>query len=777
VTSDAGSRQRPRSHARADIAARACLTLGALLPYWRLLTFGVVYVTDDVFTSDVFNGELPGRVLIGQLIRHGQMPVWTNQLCSGTPLAGSPADLIGLAAFALLPPAAALDLLIIVLLLVAAHGAYGLARRFGASRPGAVLAGLAFAGSGYIACQLKHLSIVSTIVWLPLGLSLIDRALETTGETAPTPARRAFFMAAFGLVFAEQALSGFPQSAYICGLVYGSFALFRTIADRREPGSLLPRLTRLGGLGVTAVLGAAAAAVVLLPLSQLGSVSDRAEALGWVWSTGRAYWPPNVLTFLVPYIHGDISNNTYVGHSLFWEDYGYVGAATFLLAIYGGVRERRRPLVLFAIVMTLAAYLMVLGPATLAFDVAYWTIPGMKIFRFPTRFLIVVELGLAILGAVGLTRLGADLRRGWKGSPRMPDFIVLAICVGTAFDLFLHQPRQNPMVSGDAWLAPPHAVEVVHAGSTQPRTLTPDHADLHTRAFLMAHGWADVAPYFQLRDFLQPNIGGGFWDTPSADCYAGIAPRWYVDVWGDHNREGLLVTHLTRVFIATQTLHVHPALTKILSAYGVTHLLSAFPAQGAPLTLAGRDGDAYIYRVDGAARVRFVQAARRVTTDEEAAKRLMDATFDPDRELLLHDAPESVRPIAGAAAEASPEAGASEARTVAAGRAVIARETSRELVIEAEAPEDGFLLVADTFYPGWSAEVDGKPTSIYRANLSVRGIQLPRGRHEVRFVYDAPGFTRGLQITLVALSLLLLWLGAAAYTARRTSGSVTAATR
>src|SRR5579863_2962423 len=125
-----------RDGVRADIAARLFLTVGALLPYWRLLTFGVIYVPDDVFTSDLFDGELPGRVLIGQLIRHGQMPVWTNQLCSGYPIAGSAVDPVGLAPFSLLPPAAALDLLVIVLLLVAAHGAYGLARRFGADRPG-----------------------------------------------------------------------------------------------------------------------------------------------------------------------------------------------------------------------------------------------------------------------------------------------------------------------------------------------------------------------------------------------------------------------------------------------------------------------------------------------------------------------------------------------------------------------------------------------------------------------------------------------------------------
>src|SRR5258708_25892820 len=239
------------------------------------------------------------------------MPVWTNQLCSGLPLAGSAADRVGLAAFTRRAPAVALDLFVIVLLLVAAHGAYGTARGFGADGPGAVLAGIAFAGSGYIACQLKHLSIVSTVVWLPVGLLLIDRALGAAADaqpgTTPLP-RRALFMAAFGLVFAEQVLSGFPQSAYICALVYGSFALFRAVADRQRLGSLRVWVALLGGLGVAAALGAAAGAVVLLPLSQLGGVSDRAEALGWTRSTRLADGPSNPLPFLGPYDNVEISS-------------------------------------------------------------------------------------------------------------------------------------------------------------------------------------------------------------------------------------------------------------------------------------------------------------------------------------------------------------------------------------------------------------------------------------------------------------------------------------
>jgi uncharacterized membrane protein YfhO len=80
---------------------------------------------------------------------------------------------------------------------------------------------------------------------------------------------------------------------------------------------------------------------------------------------------------------------------------------------------------------------------------------------------------------------------------------------------------------------------------------------------------------------------------------------------------------------------------------------------------------------------------------------------------------------------------------------------------------DGFLLLADTFYPGWSAYVDGTRTLIYRANISVRGIQLRKGRHEVRFIYGATAFFRGLIITLLAVSTLMLWAGRAAYLDRR----------
>src|SRR3990170_6264788 len=127
-----------RDEIRAELAARVFLTIGALVPYWPLLTFSVVLVSEDYFTSDIFNGELPVRVLVSQLMRAGQLPLWTNQICSGYPLFGGPSDPVSLALFALLSPAAALDTLLILIFLVAAHGTYSLSRRVGVDRSGAL---------------------------------------------------------------------------------------------------------------------------------------------------------------------------------------------------------------------------------------------------------------------------------------------------------------------------------------------------------------------------------------------------------------------------------------------------------------------------------------------------------------------------------------------------------------------------------------------------------------------------------------------------------------
>jgi uncharacterized membrane protein YfhO len=58
--------------------------------------------------------------------------------------------------------------------------------------------------------------------------------------------------------------------------------------------------------------------------------------------------------------------------------------------------------------------------------------------------------------------------------------------------------------------------------------------------------------------------------------------------------------------------------------------------------------------------------------------------------------------------------------------------------------------------PGFAATIDGKPTKIYRANLGLSAIIVPKGKHYIDFDYTTPGLRLGSVISLIALLLLIL---------------------
>jgi uncharacterized membrane protein YfhO len=75
-------------------------------------------------------------------------------------------------------------------------------------------------------------------------------------------------------------------------------------------------------------------------------------------------------------------------------------------------------------------------------------------------------------------------------------------------------------------------------------------------------------------------------------------------------------------------------------------------------------------------------------------------------------------------------------------------------------PRSRRLVLADSWYPGWRVEVNGRRAELLRANAVMRGVKLPAGASRVRFVFDPPvarwgGALSGLG-ALAALTLLIL---------------------
>jgi uncharacterized membrane protein YfhO len=63
----------------------------------------------------------------------------------------------------------------------------------------------------------------------------------------------------------------------------------------------------------------------------------------------------------------------------------------------------------------------------------------------------------------------------------------------------------------------------------------------------------------------------------------------------------------------------------------------------------------------------------------------------------------------------------------------------------------GYLVLADTYYPGWRAFVDGHPAQVWRANYGFRAVAVDAGEHEIEFQYRPRSFVLGAAISGVAL--------------------------
>lgn len=59
-----------------------------------------------------------------------------------------------------------------------------------------------------------------------------------------------------------------------------------------------------------------------------------------------------------------------------------------------------------------------------------------------------------------------------------------------------------------------------------------------------------------------------------------------------------------------------------------------------------------------------------------------------------------------------------------------------KIEVETDNINEGWLVFSESLLPGWSASIDGKPTAIYPANYLFQAINVPAGKHSVRFEYD-----------------------------------------
>jgi len=141
----------------------------------------------------------------------------------------------------------------------------------------------------------------------------------------------------------------------------------------------------------------------------------------------------------------------------------------------------------------------------------------------------------------------------------------------------------------------------------------------------------------------------------------------------------------------------------------------------------------------------FIAHTAQVLDDAAAFARLRDPEFDPAREVVLSEGVEL--------RDAKPSRDSVE----------IANYKPERVEIKATTDQPGYLVLADSWYPGWNAFVNGQPAPIQRANVIFRAVRIEPGTHDIVFEYRPLSFALGASISaaslLIVFGIAMLGLG------------------
>ena len=657
--------------------------------------------------QDFVNVFLPFKLYAAHAIGHGRLPLWAAESFFGTPFVANyqcgvlypPSWII-----ALLPGPTGVGLYLAFHYGLAGAGAGLFFRRHGYGPRAALLAPVLMILGG-VPISIAPWAHLAAFAWIPWSLIAGE-------ELVRVPSPRTF--SALVAVLTLELLCGAPET-FAQGL---ALMVLAARIRAREPGTA-PGVFRRFAVCLALALGLAA--LQLAPTAQYAAATARGAGLAYGAVTEFSLHPRTLLTLLVPHRidAGQVGPLVDGRISLFWSIYlGIVplGLVSIGAASAAGIR--------LAVVLG-SALILALGDHSPVYPMLFAAAPRIvAAFRYPEKFLITAHLAAVALSVAGLSRVEQIARRL---SARSATVIVWAILAASVLDLW----------------------------------------DVHSSALLFSDWRAllDSAPRAVVEEGSAARVYAYERDGP------GIG-RWTLRVSFDENlrdRERSLWTDLIgnvpllygvgyvrgqdgMARLRPAALDLERSLRsqplgrglRLLRSLGV-NFLTGESALGDPSLEIVRSGDrrrSFIYRLRGAApRVYFARRLRGAASTAAAFRSMSEPTFVPGEDAVL---PEPL-PAVG----------------LGPGQATIVADEGERLEIDTRADEEGVLVVGDSEFPGWRAEIDGRPAGILPANGMLRALIVPGGVHRVRMTYAPRSFRAGAMISLAALGslvgILLSW--------------------
>jgi hypothetical protein len=451
--------------------------LAVIAAFFTLMFAQQIFGGKFLLAGDPLYYSYPLRSVGWEMIRAGQLPLWTPLVLSGYPLLS-----MSQLAFAypltwgylFLPGHWAEQIYVLAPFLLSPVFTYAYAREVGRSRAAALLAGLAFGYGGMMCSGISFTGLPSnSMLWLPLLLIPIDRAATGRGRFVP-------LLVGATAAYAMSVLNGQGQSFLYTGMVAAAYGLYvslfpparRAGADGgradgietpRDPGAAngderaenrsawrawrrwQPLFVALGALALSAGI----AAFQILETMRAARRSIRNTLSYEAISTGAFTLREAVYSVVLPlYYSTDVS--AYV------PSLALVFAALACFALLArrndGVLDGR---VYFWLGVAVVGWVLMLGANTPAQQVVY-RLPLLNKFRVPSRHTFEWTFAVSIIAAYGWdiaaargwlampARASRGLRRG--GSEKIVNGLLLAVCV--AIGIFWWRAVQVAALAG-----------------------------------------------------------------------------------------------------------------------------------------------------------------------------------------------------------------------------------------------------------------------------------------------------------------------------------------
>jgi hypothetical protein len=719
----------PRVHPDAWAAAAVvAIVLLANLPYLAGITDpnplgprsglgvnspGLIRGANTLDPTDGYITQALGHLAATDVL-HGRLPFWNQYEGVGMPLFGE-----GQSA-ALFPPTLLLALSNgqfwedLLLEAIAALGTYLVLRRLGCRRLTSIAGGVAFGVSGAFAWLAT--TAFNPIAFLPFAVLGLEQA------HAASVARRRGGWWLISVALALSLYAGFPETAYIDGLVVFAWFLWRCGSGDREQ---LLRFASKAVAGALAALLLAAPFLVAfagaLPYEYVGFHNGHANAL---------VMPPFAFPqLLLPYVYGPLmafSDPSGALTKIWGFAGGFVSIALVFLSVLSLLAPGRRGLKLIMTVFVVLALSTVYGEPPLLRSVLP-ALPGGTSVAFYRYSFAAITFPLVVLAALGIDALvTGQVRRSCVAGATAAALGVVALLAYEAHKLVTgldggasHSHWAWAQVAWGAGVVLAIGASAVWRGRLARYALALIVV-LDAGGMFIVHELSAptaVRFYRQPVAYLQAHLGDQRFFTlgPLAPNYGGY--------WGLASLNDIdlpLPSRWTRFVDANLDNYVNPvffvgddgggrSLTAPTPAEELVHHLSSYQAAGVK----------YVITPPGQA----LPGVHGVLT------------------LVLRTPVAWIYHLAGAATYFS------------GGSGCVLRAHGRQTV-QSSCSRSASLVRHGLFFPGWTATVDGRPTPIHRADGIFQSVTVPPGRHKVSFAYVPPDF----DLSLLGLLLGAIWV-------------------